>query len=79
MPSPELTFPSNLMGPFSLVQSRTLDLEIVEKLEKKFGIGCPKLHVFLVKNKGGKNMDAKRRNVTRQTVFVLICTILFCF
>ena len=39
---------------------------------------CPKLHVFLVKNKGGKNMDAKRRNFTRQMVFALICTILFC-
>ena len=33
------------------------------------------MHVFLVKNKGGKNMDAKRRNFTRQTVFALISTI----
>ena len=59
MPSPELIFPPNLMGPFSLVQLRTSDLEIGEKLEKKFLKGCPKLHVFLVKNKGGKKMDAK--------------------
>ena len=71
MPSPELIFPPNLMGPFSLVQSRTLDLETVEKLEKKFLKGCPKLHVFLVKKKGVKN--------GRKMVFALICTILFRF
>ena len=59
MPSPELIFPPNLMGPFSLVQSETLYLENVEKLEKKFQKRCPKLHVFWVKNKGGKKMGAK--------------------
>ena len=36
---------------------------------------CPKLHVFLVKNKGSKKMDAKRRFFTHQTVFALISTI----
>ena len=57
-----IDFSPDLMGPFSLVQSRTLDLEIVEKLEKKFLKGCPKFHVFMVNNKGGKKRDAKQRN-----------------
>ena len=69
----------NTLGMGSFFQSWILDLENVEKLEKKLSKGCPKLHVFLVENKSGKNMDSKRRNFTRQTVFALICTILFRF
>ena len=62
MPSTELFFPPNLMGPFSLVQSRTLDLEIVEKLEKVLK-GCQKLHVFLVKNIRGKKWTQNDKNL----------------
>ena len=53
MPSPDFIFPPNLMGPFSLVQSRPLDLEIGEKVLK----GCPKLHAFGGKINSGEGID----------------------
>ena len=43
MPSPELIFPPNLMGPFSLVQSQTLLLENVEKIGEKALIRVSKI------------------------------------
>ena len=54
-----IDFSPNLMGPSSLVQSRTLHLEIVKKLEKKFLKGCPNCMNFWSKIKGVKRKTTK--------------------